>query len=67
MVFSEFLDRYGDLNLEKLLPAFTEYRYVDAHSICDLAMYNFIEVSYFLCLKKCSHLPLCLWHFRCAT
>jgi kynurenine 3-monooxygenase len=30
--------------LEKVLPAYTEHRHVDAHAICDLALYNFIEV-----------------------
>lgn len=45
VIFNEFMDRYGDENLDKILPAFTEYRHVDAHAICDLALYNFIEVS----------------------
>ena len=48
VIFNEFMDRYGDLNLERILPAFTEYRHIDAHSICDLALYNFIEVINFL-------------------
>ncbi|XP_057365816.1 kynurenine 3-monooxygenase-like [Daphnia carinata] len=44
LVFNEFLNQYGDHNLEKVLPAYTEYRHVDAHAICDLALYNFIEM-----------------------
>lgn len=44
IVLNEFLNQYGDDNLEKVLPAYTEHRTVDAHAICDLAMYNYIEV-----------------------
>lgn len=44
IVFNDFLNQYGDDNLEKVLPAYTEHRSVDAHAICDLAMYNYIEM-----------------------
>lgn len=44
IVLNEFLNMYGDDHLEKVLPAFTEHRHVDAHAICDLAMYNYIEM-----------------------
>lgn len=35
--------------LAKALPAYSEYRKVDDHAICDLAMYNYIEVP--VCLR----------------
>lgn len=44
LVFNELLNQFGDHDLEKVLSAYTEYRHVDAHAICDLALYNFIEV-----------------------
>ncbi|XP_046652495.1 kynurenine 3-monooxygenase-like [Daphnia pulicaria] len=44
LVLNEFLNQLGDHNLEKVLPAYTEHRHVDAHAICDLALYNFIEM-----------------------
>ena len=46
-VLNELMDQYGDENLDKVLPAFTEFRSVDGHAICDLAMYNYIEVRIF--------------------
>jgi hypothetical protein len=49
-VLNEFMDQYGDENLDKVLPAFSEFRSVDGHAICDLAMYNYIEVRIFLFL-----------------
>ena len=56
LVFNEFLNQLGDHNLEKVLPAYTEYRHVDAHAICDLALYNFIEV--------CNLIPVLKWLSR---
>ena len=46
LIFDELMDQYGDINMEKVLPAFTDYRCVDAHAVVDLAMYNYIEVGY---------------------
>lgn len=33
------------ITLDKALLQFTESRWRDAHAICDLAMYNYVEVS----------------------
>lgn len=44
LIFNELLNQYGDQNLDKVLSVYTEYRHVDAHAICDLALYNFIEM-----------------------
>ena len=30
---------------EKVLPAYSEHRHPDAVAICDLALYNYVEVS----------------------
>ncbi|XP_035685703.1 kynurenine 3-monooxygenase-like [Branchiostoma floridae] len=57
LVFDEILE---DLNndLSKALPKFSVYRSPDAHAICDLAMYNYIEMRksvnsrWFLMRKK---------------
>ncbi|XP_078590208.1 kynurenine 3-monooxygenase-like isoform X2 [Branchiostoma floridae x Branchiostoma japonicum] len=57
LVFDEILE---DLNndLSKALPEFSVYRSPDAHAICDLAMYNYIEMRksvnsrWFLMRKK---------------
>ena len=46
-IFNELMEKYGDENQAEVLAAFTEFRSVDAHAICDLAMYNYIEVSPF--------------------
>ena len=46
LIFDEFMDQYGDMNLDKVLPAFSDYRCIDAHAVVDLAMYNYIEVRY---------------------
>lgn len=35
-----------DVSMEKVLEQFTAKRCHDAHTICDLAMYNYIEVGY---------------------
>ncbi|XP_041354694.1 kynurenine 3-monooxygenase-like isoform X2 [Gigantopelta aegis] len=43
IVFEEMLDQY-DNDFSKALPAFTEMRNIDAKAICDLAMYNYIEL-----------------------
>lgn len=33
-------------NLDEVLPQFSEARCDDCHAICDLAMYNYVEVSF---------------------
>ena len=33
-----------DMRLDRVLPEYTELRNPDAEAICDLAMYNYIEV-----------------------
>lgn len=43
LIFHEILDQYNN-DLTKALPAFTAYRNIDAKAICDLAMYNYIEM-----------------------
>jgi len=43
-IFNELMEKYGDENQAEVLAAFTEFRSVDAHAICDLAMYNYIEM-----------------------
>ncbi|XP_044011575.1 kynurenine 3-monooxygenase [Aphidius gifuensis] len=50
LVLNELMDLYND-NLEKVLPAFSQIRCPDAHAICDLAMYNYIEMRE-LVMKK---------------
>lgn len=37
------MQNYGN-DTAKVLPEFTTRRHKDAHAICDLAMYNYIEV-----------------------
>ena len=46
------MEKFGS-DLSKVLPAFSEIRCEDAHAICDLAMYNYIEVKnhFFLILN----------------
>lgn len=34
----------ANIGIEKALKQFTETRWRDAHAICDLAMYNYVEV-----------------------
>ncbi|XP_048735396.2 kynurenine 3-monooxygenase-like isoform X4 [Ostrea edulis] len=43
IVLNEMLDKYNN-DFSKALPAYSEYRKVDDHAICDLAMYNYIEM-----------------------
>lgn len=38
------MEKY-DSDPEKVLPEFSKLRCEDAHAICDLAMYNYIEVK----------------------
>lgn len=42
---SEMLDKYDDIHMA--LRQFSSTRWQDAHAICDLAMYNYIEVKLF--------------------
>uniref|UniRef100_A0A182X709 Kynurenine 3-monooxygenase n=1 Tax=Anopheles quadriannulatus TaxID=34691 RepID=A0A182X709_ANOQN len=43
-VLTELFNQYGT-DLARILPEFSEKRWEDAHAICDLAMYNYIEVG----------------------
>ncbi|CAG5132544.1 unnamed protein product, partial [Candidula unifasciata] len=43
IVLNEILDKYGD-DFEKALPEYTQLRHPDAVAICELAMYNYIEM-----------------------
>lgn len=43
IVLNNMLEKYGD-NFELALKAFTEHRNPDAKAICDLAMYNYVEM-----------------------
>ena len=42
-LLSSILDQYGD-DFGTVLSTFSESRWENAHTICDLAMYNYIEV-----------------------
>ncbi|GLV41167.1 cinnabar [Carabus blaptoides fortunei] len=42
-ILNQLMEEHED-NLQAVLPAFTKIRYKDAHAICDLAMYNYIEM-----------------------
>lgn len=63
------------LPLQEALAKFTESRWQDAYAICDLAMYNYVEVSVWKVVPKQSciihHIPLQMrdltkrWTFRC--
>ena len=44
LLLDELLTEH-DMRLERVLPAYTELRHPDAEAICDLAMYNYVEVS----------------------
>ncbi|XP_022092444.1 kynurenine 3-monooxygenase-like isoform X2 [Acanthaster planci] len=43
IVFNEFLDKFSN-DFAKALPAYSEHRNPDAKAMCDLAMYNYIEM-----------------------
>ncbi|XP_015121846.1 kynurenine 3-monooxygenase [Diachasma alloeum] len=43
LLLNELMDYYKD-DMSKVLPAFSRHRCSDAHAICDLAMYNYIEM-----------------------
>ncbi|XP_018397734.1 PREDICTED: kynurenine 3-monooxygenase [Cyphomyrmex costatus] len=43
LVLDELMERY-DSNFAKILPKFSELRCDNGHAICDLAMYNYIEM-----------------------
>lgn len=43
LLLDEIMERY-DSDFAKVLPEFSELRCDDAHAICDLAMYNYVEV-----------------------
>ena len=46
LLLDEIMEKYNS-DLEKVLPAFTAKRCEDAQAICDLAMYNYVEVNNF--------------------
>ncbi|CAG5107845.1 Similar to kh: Kynurenine 3-monooxygenase (Anopheles gambiae) [Cotesia congregata] len=50
VILNELMDLYNE-DMSKVLPAFSKKRCADAHAICDLAMYNYIEMRE-LVLKK---------------
>ncbi|XP_038048275.1 kynurenine 3-monooxygenase-like [Patiria miniata] len=43
IVFNQFLDKFNN-DFAKALPAYSEHRNPDAKAICDLAMYNYVEM-----------------------
>ncbi|XP_003703017.1 kynurenine 3-monooxygenase cn [Megachile rotundata] len=43
LLLDGLMERYGS-DFSQILPKFTELRCEDAHAICDLAMYNYIEM-----------------------
>ncbi|XP_053980177.1 kynurenine 3-monooxygenase [Hylaeus volcanicus] len=43
LLLDELMERY-DSDFGKVLPKFSELRCDDAHAICDLAMYNYVEM-----------------------
>ncbi|XP_011137170.1 kynurenine 3-monooxygenase isoform X2 [Harpegnathos saltator] len=51
LVLDELMDRY-DSDLAEVLPKFSQLRCDDAHAICDLAMYNYIEMRDLLTTKS---------------
>ncbi|XP_076766270.1 kynurenine 3-monooxygenase cn [Xylocopa sonorina] len=55
LLLDELMERY-DSDFSKVLPKFTEIRCEDAHAICDLAMYNYIEMRDLVTRKS--------FHFR---
>ncbi|KAK0084877.1 hypothetical protein PV325_006198 [Microctonus aethiopoides] len=50
LILNELMDLY-DEDMSQVLPAFSKKRCSDAHAICDLAMYNYVEMRD-LVLKK---------------
>ncbi|XP_062543065.1 kynurenine 3-monooxygenase [Armigeres subalbatus] len=42
-VLTDLFNKYGN-DIDRILGAFSETRWEDAHSICDLAMYNYVEM-----------------------
>ncbi|XP_011878991.1 PREDICTED: kynurenine 3-monooxygenase [Vollenhovia emeryi] len=43
LVLDEIMERY-DSDFAKILPKYSELRYDNGHAICDLAMYNYLEM-----------------------
>jgi kynurenine 3-monooxygenase len=50
-ILSNLFNKHGT-DLEKILQEYSETRWEDAHAVCDLAMYNYIEMRD-LVNKKC--------------
>jgi kynurenine 3-monooxygenase len=44
-LFAELLDKMGTDDLGKVFESFTTGRVADAHAICELALYNYLEMS----------------------
>ncbi|GAB6024376.1 hypothetical protein CHUAL_009542 [Chamberlinius hualienensis] len=44
-ILNTFLDHFND-DFSKVLPAFSDYRCSDIETICDLALYNYIEMRH---------------------
>jgi kynurenine 3-monooxygenase len=53
-ILSRLFSKHGS-DLEKILNEYSETRWEDAHAVCDLAMYNYIEMRD-LVNKKCKHI-----------
>jgi kynurenine 3-monooxygenase len=43
IIFDELMTKFNE-DLSQVLPAYTEFRHPDAVAICDLALYNYIEM-----------------------
>ncbi|XP_015589862.1 kynurenine 3-monooxygenase isoform X2 [Cephus cinctus] len=68
IILDKLMELY-DSDLSKVLPAFSETRCQNAHAICDLAMYNYVEV-FFQILRKIVSTTLCIsdhLYFTCLT
>lgn len=50
-ILTRLFNKYGT-DLEKILSEYSETRWEDAHAVCDLAMYNYVEMRD-LVNKKC--------------
>lgn len=56
LILDKLFEEYHS-DLSKVLPAFSEVRCTDAHVICDLAMYNYVEVGiFFASMHRCKML-----------
>ncbi|XP_032681284.1 kynurenine 3-monooxygenase isoform X2 [Odontomachus brunneus] len=51
LILDELMDRYGS-DFAEILPRFSKLRCDDTHAICDLAMYNYMEMRDLLTTKN---------------